>query len=191
MAVLLRVPGADGRFVLFDNGSRFGPPGGALAYRPGARAALTELGWRPERRAGADGLVDLRGFVPIERLADFREWFDSGADREDAADGLRRELIEELAEVGVGELVARVGGVVFGGAGTVVEGPAIVADRSFRQLRSLTLFDIAADPDGLRDGLVAAADDPGVPGVLAVTPADIARGELDGRVIGDHAAYLG
>jgi SMODS-associated NUDIX domain len=197
MSVLLRIRDDD-RLVLFHLASRpgaFGPPGGVLKYFPPATVVLDELGFRPERsnRQPNPTREDLRGFLPASELRRFLRWHDSGAYRETAVECLTRELVEELAEVGLPHLCHGTHVAPFVHLRTVGEGPQEVSGQTYRQYRRFEVYDLVA-PDSdmlwLRQELVAAGSDPAVPLVICVDREGVLHGRHETALIAPHTAFL-
>jgi 8-oxo-dGTP pyrophosphatase MutT (NUDIX family) len=196
-SALLRVRD-EGRYVLFHTPQRpglFSPPGGVFKYFEPAGAELERLGFR-EQWTGVHREVmrrDLRGFIPQRSMRGFRRWFASGAYREDSAECLRRELIEELGEVGFPELAREVRGLTFAYVGTTLEGPVDVPGKPYRQLRRFEVHDLVATSGGaarLRRRLVDLGEDPQVGTVLCATGEEIVHGRVDRGLIAPQAALL-
>ncbi len=127
-SALLRIRDED-RMVLFQTPARpdtFGPPGGVFKYFDPATPALGRLNFRVEQRATAEDTTrsDLRGFLPYSSMKGFQRWFATGAYREDATECLRRELLEELAEVGFPGLAEDARGLA-ATAGEIAHGRAV------------------------------------------------------------------
>ncbi|WP_146060302.1 hypothetical protein [Amycolatopsis sp. CA-128772] len=196
-SVLLRLA-EDDRFVLFDAPKRpgaFGPPGGVVKYFPPAGRILDSLGFQPERTGSPHRKLkaDLRGILPGGALRRFRTWFASGSYRETADECLRRELREELAEVGVHGLDRVVSELRFTAVRTVREGPHHVPGKNYRQLRGFDVRELAMTNSAARRlnrELVDAAEDNACPGVLLAGPDDIAHGRLDRALIAPQSAFL-
>lgn len=196
-SVLLRLSD-DERYVLFHSPSRpgaFGPPGGVIKYFPPAVRILEALEFSEQRGGPRPNVMkwDLRGYLPDGSLRRFLKWFDSGAYREDAAECLRRELTEELAEVGLSRLDSAVPGLAFTAVRTVVEGPEPVVGKPYRQMRRFEVYDLlTADSAALRLSreLLEAAADPSCPGVIGVTREDIRHGRKQEALIAPQSAFL-
>jgi hypothetical protein len=196
-SALLRVRD-EGRYVLFDTLSRpglYSPPGGVFKYFEPAGPELERLGFREQRVETRRELMrcDLRGFIPGRSMRGFRRWFDTGAYREDSAECLRRELIEELAEVGFPQLRREVRGLTFAQVATVVEGPGEVPGKPYLQLRRFEVHDLVATSGPgarLRRRLVDLGEDPAVGTVLCVTAEEIAHGRAGHGLIAPQAALL-
>jgi hypothetical protein len=196
-SVLLRLADDD-RFVLFDAPKRpgaFGPPGGVVKFFPPAGRILDSLGFQPERTGSPHRKLkaDLRGTLPAGALRRFRAWFASGAYRETADECLRRELREELAEVGVLGLDGMVSELEFTPVRTVREGPDSVPGKSYRQLRGFDVRELKMTNSAARDlgrTLAEAGEDDAYPGVLLAGFDDIAHGRVDRALIAPQSAFL-
>jgi hypothetical protein len=196
-SVLLRIRDND-RYVLFDSLSRpgsYGPPGGVVKYFPAAMGILEQLGFQQETRslsAEPTG-CDLRGLVPVRSARHFLRWFDTGAYREDAVECLRRELAEELGEVGFTNLDVDSHALGFRPVRTVIEGPDTVPHRQFLQLRRFEIFELVArDTVALElvRTLAVVGADPAFPGVVCADRADIEHGRCGGALLAPHCAFL-
>jgi hypothetical protein len=196
-AAILRIRDDEG-VVLFEARSRpgaFTPPGGVFKHYGPAMDVLDRLGFRGDRWADreSDMRNDLRGLLPARSVPGFQRWFDSGAYREDADECLRRELAEELTEVGFPDLAADVRHLSFTHLRTEVEGPWDVPGKPYRQLRRLEFHDLVCTGQRavrLRDRIIALAKDPRVHTVVVATPEDVAHGRAGRALIAPHAAYL-
>jgi SMODS-associated NUDIX domain len=196
-SAILRIK-ADDRYVLFDTPARpgtFSPPGGVFKYFPPAMRLLEQMGFREDRiPAFAETMrLDLRGFIPAAATRQFCRWFAGGAYREDSAECLRRELGEELAEVGLDHLLPSARRPVFSAVRTVVEGPSQVLGKPYRQLRRFEVHDLVvcdAAAERLRGGLIQAGLDETVPRVVCASAADILYGRSGAGLIAGHTAYL-
>jgi ADP-ribose pyrophosphatase YjhB (NUDIX family) len=196
-AAVLRVKDDD-RFVLIRTSTRpgfFGPPGGVFKHHADATAALDAVGFRAQRFSShRDNMhADLRGFVPAGSLGRFVRWFVSGADRETAAECLRRELAEEVAGHIDATLAGAIAELAFRPVRTVMEGPRRVPGQSFRQLRRFEVYDLAtADPASARlhRRLIELGKDPAVTTILGADSSQIAAGWCGNTPIAPQAAYL-
>ncbi len=196
-SVLLRLA-EDDRFVLFDSPKRpgaFGPPGGVVKFFPPAARLLESLGFQPERTGSPPAKLkaDLRGTLPAGALRRFRTWFASGAYRETTGECLRRELREELAEVGVQGLDGIVSELEFTSVRTVREGPHSVAGKNYRQLRGFDVCELAMTNSAARRVtrvLTEAGEDEAHPGVLLAGFDDIEHGRLNRALIAPQSAFL-
>ncbi|MEU2658116.1 hypothetical protein ABZ615_22665 [Streptomyces sp. NPDC007325] len=195
VAVLLRVHEED-TFVLFATPSRpgaFGPPGGVVKYRETARSALERLGFEPEQRGRAVMRLDLRGFLPGSRVLAFARWLHRGDGREPATECLRRELVEELGEVGHEELVDLAKAVAFQHVRRVIDGPMKVAGETYRQLRFLDVYDLLTDrpeAEELRSALIALAKEQTETEVVCANRREITLGRAGVHVVLPQSAFL-
>lgn len=196
-SVLLRLADDD-RFVLFDAPKRpgaFGPPGGVIKFFPPGGRILNALGFLPERTGSPHRKLkaDLRGTLPARAVRRFRTWFASGAYREAADECLRRELREELAEVGVHGLDKTISELNFDFVRSVREGPQPVPGRNYRQLRGFEVHELAMTNSAARRlsrELAAAGEDDAYPGVLLASFDDIAHGRSNRALIAPQSAFL-
>ncbi|MGW4031716.1 SMODS-associated NUDIX domain-containing protein [Streptomyces sp. NPDC004838] len=197
VAVLLRVQ-HDDTYVLVHSPLRphaYGPFGGAAKYRPAARPRLDSLGFREEPRADERMRHDLRGFLPFRRLPAFGRWLAEYEDRETAAECLRRELTEELAEAGRPELSGQVSGLHFRLVRKVIDGPLKVPGKDYRQIRFLEVWDLdlgTPDATALRDSLLRAgreATGAGA-GIICVSAEAIGHGRQEGFYLAPQSAFL-
>jgi hypothetical protein len=196
-SAILRIK-ADDRYVLFDTPARpgtYSPPGGVFKYFPPAMRLLERMGFHEDRipTFAEDMRLDLRGVIPAAATRQFCRWFAGGAYREDSAECLRRELGEELAEVGLGHLLPSARRPVFSAVRTVVEGPSQVPGKPYRQLRRFEVHDLVvcdAAAERLRGGLIQAGLDETVPSVVCASAAEILYGRSGTSLIAGHTAYL-
>ena len=197
VAALLRVKDDDG-YVLFHQPFRpnaYGPPGGVVKYTNGARKALDGMGFVEQRPAGRESTMshDLRGFVPSRNGIGFLRWYDHGTDRESAAECLRRELREELAEAGHPELVPLAGQLRFEKVRSVVDGPRPTPGKPYRTVRSFEVYDVVADaPDAIEllRRLLELGRDANETEIVLVKAADIEEGRCGQHLIGPQSAFL-
>jgi len=78
----------NGRYLLFKEKQNFQPIGGGLKYLNSALPFLEKIGFETDRTD-----KDIRIRIPISRWEVFKNWFESGKDREITID---REIDEEL-----------------------------------------------------------------------------------------------
>jgi hypothetical protein len=200
---LLRVRDDD-CYVLFHSITRpnsYGPPGGVYKYRPApdpdGEARLERLGFRDEPKP--KGLVcdmrhDLRGFISSRSAKAFLRWFASGAGRESAAECLRRELAEELAEIEHPELIPEVAALKFSPVRVVRQGLHREPGSTHLHLRRFEIYDIAVDGNEaaarFKRRLLELAEDPSSDLIVGVGAQDIEYGRCAAGLIGGHAAFL-
>ncbi|MCT4357703.1 hypothetical protein M5362_31865 [Streptomyces sp. Je 1-79] len=195
VAVLLRVNDED-HYVLFSSVTRpgaFGPPGGVVKYHEAAKPRLERFGFEPEGRARAEMRHDLRGFLPALRVLGFARWLQRGTDREAATECLRRELVEELGEVGHEELAPLAREAGFRPVGRHIDGPLKVPGETYRQIRFFEVYDLVPDkPEAteLRSAVLNLAADADEPLVIGVTRRDITRGRSQAHVVLPQSAFL-
>ncbi|GAA4911907.1 hypothetical protein ACFPM3_10150 [Streptomyces coeruleoprunus] len=195
VAVLLRVQDEDFH-VLFDSPTRpggFGPPGGVVKYHDSAQRTLERLGFTPDGRTRDVMKRDLRGFLTAARVLGFARWLYGGVDREPATDALRRELAEELAETGHGELAPLSRAVNFRLVRRVIDGPLKVPGEDYRQIRFFEVHDLVLDtPEAteLRTVLLTLAADQDEAHIIGATRQEIARGRAGVHVILPQSAFL-
>jgi hypothetical protein len=194
---LLRIRDDD-CYVLFHTpytpGS-YGPPGGVCKYHSTAEPALEKIGFRTQRvaRQGDPMRSDLRGFVSPRNLPAFARWLRKGIDRESGYECLRRELTEELTEIGHPELIDRVEKLEFMLVRTVTDGPHRVPGRDYRQVRFHQVYDLVAN-DGraieLREGLIKLGQDKTEEWVICASSDDIVDGRRGKHFVGPQTAFL-
>ena len=191
-SALLRIE-VDDSYILIRNVHRrgtFAPIGGVFKRHPESRAALDVLEFRPQA-VSPEMVGDLRGFVPRLKTGAFDAWFQSGVDRETAAECLRRELTEELHEIGLAS-VGVPAGVRFRGVRVVSEGPDPVEGHPFTQFRQFAVYELSPHDSSahsfVRDLMDRGKDHDGL---LVASAKEILLGRSsDGRHIAHHAAYL-
>ncbi|VAW30328.1 hypothetical protein MNBD_CHLOROFLEXI01-4572 [hydrothermal vent metagenome] len=133
---------------------------------------------------------DLRGFMPGRHFHKFMNWFRSKRDRE--VEAVTRELIEELQEIGLGDLAAQIQALPLSFVYHVHEGVRHVPSTDYYQFRYLELYELNPPNEvsrSITQQLFAAAEEN--PHLLVVTPNEIMkrRGQ-NGELIGVHSAYL-
>ena len=197
IAALLRVQFNDA-YILFTTPHRpgtFGPPGGVIKFHSGARAQLDGMDFRDEVLASRTVAMhqDLRGFVPPAKIAKFLQWVEKNVDRESSVDCLRRELREELAEVGHPELCSLVEGLEFAQIRTLIEKPEWIRGGNHWQLRRFEVYDLPPTTQqgrDLRDALLRLADDPSETSIVKATSSEIMKGRRSDALIGPQSAFL-
>jgi len=78
-----------GRYLLFNEKQKFQPIGGGLKYLPSALPFLESINFQTDRTDN-----DIRIRIPASKWGVFKNWFESGSDRETTID---REIDEEIA----------------------------------------------------------------------------------------------
>jgi hypothetical protein len=195
VAALLRVE-HDGIYVLVHSPLRpnvYGPFGGAAKYRPAARPRLDALRFQEERRVDERMEHDLRGFLPFSALTAFARWLATGENHESATECLRRELVEELAEVGHPDLSTNVHEIHFNRVRKVVDGPRKVSGRDYHQIRFLEVWDLdLTNPAAvfLRDALLRVGHDADDSGIICAEAPDISHGRRDAHYVAPQSAFL-
>ncbi|MCA2227376.1 SMODS-associated NUDIX domain-containing protein [Nonomuraea aurantiaca] len=197
LSTLLRIKEGD-RYVLFHTpytpGS-YGPPGGVVKFHHSAQQHLDRFSFREELRAAHAGVMqrDLRGFVPARRLASFLRWFHSGSGRESATECLRRELREELSEIGYPDLRAEVESLAFRFVRRVAEPPRKVPGRDYRQVRLFEVYDLETGDEAasrLSSRLLDSGRDANDQRVILASSQDIVGGRYGELFIGPQSAFL-
>jgi hypothetical protein len=190
MAVLLKFR-VGNRFLLLRTRLRseaFGPPGGVTKFYPDALPILDKLDFVPE---GRDSVLyeDLRGKLPARSLAGFLRWFGTLSSREPPTDTLRRELREELIEVGLAQLVEPFAMLDFRKVREVVEGPTLVPGQDFYQLRILAVYE--PNPSDATEALAKTLKRIDNPNLSLATADEIVRGRAKNSALITHTAcYL-
>jgi len=196
MSAILRIH-KDGEFILILNRyrqERFGPIGGVYKYHSSAVRELGQLGFIPDRPVEDRDLDhDLRGLIVGKQYPSFYRWFCSGKNRE--TDAIRRELAEELQEVGLHELVDDAGRAKFEYIRTVDEGPRFVSASTEydAQARRFDIFELCADDEAtesITTRLFLEARK-GHPEVISVSAKEIRKRRSKRRkLIASHSSYL-
>jgi hypothetical protein len=86
----------DGRFLLFREKLKFQPIGGGLKYYDSALPFLESIDFKTDRTDN-----DIRIKIPKIKWEEFKNWFESGEDRETS---IKREIDEELAPFASSEI---------------------------------------------------------------------------------------
>lgn len=139
------------------------------------------------------GAWDLRGLLPARSLRRFLSWFRSGAYREGSGDCLRRELVEEMDEVGLPPAGDGLGELEFTHVRTVSEGPDAVPGKHYRQLRRFEVFDLVTGAGGglhLARRLLSAGVSAEHPDVVCASRADIRHGRVGRLLVAPQSAFL-
>jgi hypothetical protein len=197
VAVLLRIR-VDENYVLFHTPrtpSTYGPLGGVVKFTSSARHALDGMKFRDEHQAAnrASALNDLRGFIPAGTVGKFLRWLDTGVDREPAVECLRRELREELGEIGHPDLVEHVTALEFRQVRAVHEGPQEVPGKGYRQIRYVEVYELVTTNAAalkLTERLTAAGRSAIDPNVLLADGDEITNGRHDDKILGAQSCYL-
>lgn len=190
MAVLFKFR-VENRFLLLRTRLRseaFGPPGGVIKFYPDALPTLDKMDFVAESR---DSVLykDLRGKLPTSSLAGFLRWFGSLSSREAPTDTLRRELREELIEVGLAQLVEPFTTLDFRKVREVVEGPTLVPGQDFYQIRVLAVYE--PNPSDATDALAQTVSKIDNPNLSLATIDEIVKGRADNSALITHTAcYL-
>lgn len=195
MAVLLRVQEGD-KYLLFHTPftpNTYGPPGGVVKFTQAARPILDRLEFRDQVHPAfrRDMTHDLRGFIPGRSLPAFIRWFQSGHDRESSIDCLRRELREELHELGRPDVIGYAADLDFRFVRSVMQDPKRVSGESYRQFRIIEVYDletITHEGEQARKRLLAVGRS-NDRATLANSD-EIRRGRSHSLLIGSQACFL-
>lgn len=193
-AAILALP-EGGRFVLVRNLHRpeaFAPFGGVYKYHDEAKQKLERMLFRPEDFGpGKDMKNDLRGYLPRRHLPKLVKWFDGRGERESPSECLRRELKEELSEIG-GVKLKIPSMLTLRMIRRVSEGPAAVPGRSIMQYRILDVYELVVTGRNTEEflrQLVRATESH--QHLLLVNTSEIISGRaVNSSLISNHAAYL-
>jgi len=195
MAVLLRVQ-EGGKYLLFHTPftpSTYGPPGGVVKFTDAARPSLDRLEFRDQVHPAfrRDMTRDLRGFIPGRSLPAFIRWFQSGHDRESSIDCLRRELREELQEIGQPDMIGYTASLKYRFVRSVRQGPKRVSGESYRQFRIIEVYDLETsthEEEQAKKRLLAAGRSSDR--ATLANSDEIRRGRCNELLIGAQACYL-
>jgi 8-oxo-dGTP pyrophosphatase MutT (NUDIX family) len=137
----------------------------------------------------ADMKNDIRGFVSSRCLEGFRKWLEGGDGREGPTECIRRELREELMEVGLDAALVpddlRIHPVR-----TVTEGPEYIPALGCSQFRVFDVYELDHNAD-VNQGLIQALVDCSSRDLLWVSAESAKRGRAPtGQVVAAHAPYL-
>ncbi|MQM28200.1 SMODS-associated NUDIX domain-containing protein [Glycomyces albidus] len=196
VAALIRLE-IDGRFVLFHtkrHPGTYGPPGGVFKFRESARPVLDRIQFEEEQqpREPKSAYRDIRGYIPAVAIGGFLRWIASGEGRESAVECLRRELGEELGEIGLPELREYVPQLCFRSVRRIVETPRKVPGWAYRQLRHIEVHDLDLESEGASAFVEAlrSAEAAGRGEMLLVTAEDINHGRDGLAILGSQSCYL-
>lgn len=194
-SALLRIKDADSYLLVRNHLRRyaFGPFGGVYKQLASARSTLDGLEFRAQSGTDVDDMRnDIRGFLPRKHILAMTRWFEAGTGREDATTCLRRELSQELHEIGLGEEHPVPSIINFGLVRRIQEGPRCAVGQTFLQYRSFDVYEITDETDDVHQFVknlrIAARthDD-----LLLASSSDIVKGRSsDGSFIGHHCGYL-
>ena len=191
-AAILRIRSED-RYILIQNLHRpevFAPIGGVFKHYENARPFLDEIAFRCENRHGASDMCnDLRGYLPRGQLHRLVAWFEKNEDRESDGECIKRELQEELQEVGFALDVPSQ--LEFRRVRIKSEGPKKVAGLACKQYRLIHVLEATGPESGkeLFSKLFEAA--PSSERIETVTNQDIVRCRTRNRKsIAHHTEYL-
>lgn len=121
------------------------PFGGAIKYFEKATPQLDRLNFEQQAVGQPNALGidrDLRGYLRGSAVSSFMQWFRRGAGRESDSECLRRELREELADVGLPGLAPVVESLDFVVVREVSELPVLAEQTSCWQIRVLRVYDL-------------------------------------------------
>jgi hypothetical protein len=192
-SALLRIE-HEGRYVLVRNLHRpesFGPFGGVIKYHPEAKQELDRCEFAPQV-LDLDMKHDLRGFLPEKHAAKLYAWYNERVNRELADACLRRELREELQEVGLSSRVKVPRDLRVQLVRRVVEGPEVRPGHEYRQFRIFEVYDPILDTKGAKamsKEIVKAAS--AHKDLVLASPQEIRIGRCQtGELLGHHCCYL-
>jgi hypothetical protein len=171
-----------------------GPFGGVHKSSLAASAELYELGFVPQSisHPSAHAIAgDLRGFLPSEKLPDFLAWFHEGIHRESDSECLRREVREELHEIGLPDLAPDVDHLEFRFVREVLEGPYFIQGDERWQVRIFRIYELDTDSLRSRQFRERLLDHTNTTENLSLASrTEIRVGRVRGHAIGHHAGYL-
>jgi hypothetical protein len=184
-----------GNYLLVRNLHRpesFGPFGGVFKYIDPSR--LDQLEFKPETTAsGKDMKDDLRGYLPRKKLSALVAWFKTMKGRELADECIRRELAEEIAEVGLSSQLKCPDIFPIRLIRSVQESPARVPGQNYTQFRLFEIYEPDLSKKSIKhfcNRLLGHARR-GHKDLLLVSAEEIVSGRAaSGPLIGHHAGYL-
>jgi SMODS-associated NUDIX domain len=152
MSALIKIT-QDDRYLLVKSNlypEFFGPFGGVYKYDKEALERLGQLRFVPQsaQTSSGDLVGDLRGFIEAPKFLTFVTWFKSGKDREDSDYCLRRELCEELKEIGLDDLISLVGKLRFKFVRNVMTNSLTVIGQTYSQVRWFDIYELVIDDAG-------------------------------------------
>jgi hypothetical protein len=166
----------------------FGPFGGVYKRAPGSEKALAELEFESEDLGPGDEMHnDLRGYLPRKHLLSLIHWFEKGKGRETPEQCLRRELREELKEIGSRIKVPDPLYLHF--VHSVIEGPIKLRNKNnMAQVRIFEVYELA-DAKRFQGSLVRLAQNSDK--LTLANAEQIRHGRSrDNKILGQHCCYL-
>jgi len=191
-STLLRVRNGQNYLLIRNNRRReqFGPIGGVNKYYDSAIRFLDSVCFRPQVVA-KEMEYDLRGFLPSKHLPKLVDWYLQKQDCENSDTSLRREIKEELSEMGISSIQVP-DDMDFQAVRIIWEGPRQVPGLGYNQFRLFHIFDIRPNSNSsktfLEDLWCAGGDSQNL---LIVTPQEILQGRSsNSTLIGSLSEYL-
>jgi hypothetical protein len=174
----------------------FAPFGGVFKYKDSS--ILDELEFRPQTIESTDHINsdmkdDLRGFLPRKNLPALAAWFRKSKGRENADDCLRRELAEEIREVGIPKKIKCPEIIPFHFVRRIEEGPEQVPGEMYTQYRIFEVYEPDASKSSVKKFVrqLMECARAGQKDLLLVTAQEMVSGRAgSGDLIGHHACYL-
>jgi hypothetical protein len=194
-ACMLRLRYED-KYLLIKNYNRpelYGAIGGVYKYYSTAIPLLDSLFFRPQHNT-ARAKNDLRGFIPINKLNAFIDWFNKRLDREEL-DCLTRKLKEELildAHITDNQITTHANP-KYRLLHKIEEGPYKVNEMGYVQYRHLSVYDLLADDDYTNILINYLVEQSKInDNILLVTSDEIKkrRAYSSNKLIGSHCGYL-
>lgn len=189
----LRIVDSRGHYLLAQTRLRretFGPFGGVFKYSEGARNKFDLIGFEEQVTNQPTTERDLRGFIPAPSVSSFIRWFRSGIARESDTECIKRELQEELSEIGLANLTDSIDKLEFIFVREVLEPPVVVEHLGYMQLRIFRVLELdtrVGAAASLREELLKTSK---TNERLILATADQIRLGRAGGLIGHHAGYL-
>jgi hypothetical protein len=194
-SALLRISESD-EYLLIRNLHRpetFAPIGGVYKYRQDAQPELDKFEFRPHDMGPGDDMAnDIRGYLPRRNLVKLLHWYHCNANRESDKECLRRELKEELDEIGLSRNFKCPEDFHFRSVRTIIEGPESVPGQTYAQFRIFEIYEIAPVTSNIKRFLhqlrKSAIKNPDL---LLVSAQEIITGRArTGEIVASTAAYL-